>query len=157
MKWCIVTFAVPCMTQKEEADIWSPSSTIIHSMPLRTFIKNKGEVLAKFKDYITYVENQGGDNTKVKVLRTDNGGEYTSKDFVKYCAEKGISHQFTNPYCPEQNGVAERLNRTIIKAARSMIYQDGLPLTFWAEACNTAIYVHNRSPTTALRNKTPYE
>ncbi len=121
------------------------------------FIKNKSEVLTKFKEYVTYVEKQGGDHTNVKLLRTDNGGEYTSNDFVKYCTEKGISHQFTNPYCPEQNGVAERLNRTIIEATRSMIYQAGLPLNFWAEACNTAIYLHNRSPTTALRNKTPYE
>ena len=121
------------------------------------FIKNKSEVLTKFKEYVTYVENQGGNQGNVKLLRTDNGGEYTSNDFVKYCAEKGISHQFTNPYCPEQNGVAERLNRTIMEATRSMIYQAGVPLDFWAEACNTAIYLHNRSPTIAVKDKTPYE
>ena len=92
------------------------------------FIKNKREVLTKLKEYVTYVENQGGNQRNVKLLRTDNGGEYTSNDFVKYCAEKGISHQLTNPYCPEQNGVAERLNRTIMEATRSMIYQAGLPL-----------------------------
>ena len=121
------------------------------------FIKNKDEVLTKFKEYVSFVENQSGNRGHVKILRSDNGGEYTSNNFVKYCAEKGISHEFTSPYCPEQNGVAERLNRTIMESVRSMIYHAGLPLDFWAEACSTAVYIHNRSPTTALKDKTPYE
>ena len=111
------------------------------------FIKRKDEVLSKFQEFVTFVENQSGNCGHVKVLRSDNGGEYVSNNFIKYCAEKGIMHELTSPYCPEQNGVAERLNRTIMESARSMIYHAGLPLDFWAEACNTAVYVHNRSPT----------
>ena len=121
------------------------------------FIKNKDEVLTKFKEYVSFVENQSGNRGHVKILRSDNGGEYTSNNFVKYCAEKGISHEFTSPYCPEQNGVEECLNRTIMESVRSTIYHAGLPLDFWAEACSTAVYIHNRSPTTALKDKTPYE
>ena len=118
------------------------------------FLKNKSEVLSKFKEHVNLVENQNG---KVKVLRSDNGREYMSHNFANYCAEKGILHEFTSPYCPEQNGVAECLNRTILEATKSMIYQAGLPLNFWAEACNTAVYVHIQSPTTALKDKTPFE
>ncbi|PFX33126.1 Retrovirus-related Pol polyprotein from transposon TNT 1-94 [Stylophora pistillata] len=81
----------------------------------------------------------------VKILRGDNGGEYTSDKFTKFCADKGILREFTVPYCPQQNGVAERLNRTIMEGARSMLYQAKLPLDFWAEACSTAVYLNNGS------------
>ena len=93
----------------------------------------------------------------VKTLRSDNGGEYTSKEFDMFCTKKGISREFTNPYCPEQNGVAERFNRTMIESARSMLYHSKLPLKFWAEAVSTAVYIRNRCPTVALKNKTPFE
>ena len=118
--------------------------------------------------FVNLVENQTGRHVKqlnifadkeknVKVIRSDNGGECSSKKFAEYCAEKGISHQFTNPYSPQQNGVSERLNRTIIEATRSMIHHAKLPLQFWAEAVNTAVYLHNRSPTVALKDKTSFE
>ena len=84
---------------------------------------------------------------KIQTLRSDNGGEYTSNEFAKFCASKGIVHQFTNPYTPEQNGVSERLNRTLIESGKSMLFHAGLPLSFWAEAVNTATYLHNRSST----------
>ena len=130
------------------------------------FIKSKNEVLSKFREYVNSVEKQTGSQiTKlnilaeedVKVLRSDNGGEYTSNNFTKFCAERGISHEFTVPYCPQQNGVSERKNRTIMEKARSMLHQAKLPLEFWAEACSTAVYLLNRSPTTALKNETPFE
>ena len=92
----------------------------------------------------------------VKVLRGDNGGEYISNKFTKFCADKGISHEFTVPYSPQQNGVAEQLNRAIMEGARSMLYQAKLPLAFWAEVCSTAVYLRNQSPTAALRDKTPF-
>ena len=65
-----------------------------------------------------------------------------SNNFSKFCADscRGISHEFTVPYCPQQNGVAARLNRTIMKEARSTIYHAKLPLEFWAEVCSTTVY-----------------
>ena len=93
----------------------------------------------------------------VKSLRSDNGGEYSSTAFQTFCAEKGISRQLTNPYTPEQNGVSERLNRTIMEAVRSMLIHSNLPLSFWAEAVQCAVYAHNRSPTSALHDATPFE
>ena len=130
------------------------------------FIESKSEVLSKFMEYVNSVEKHTGchitklniqSEEDVKVLRSDNGGEYTSNNFAKFCAEKGISHEFTVPYCPQQNGVAERMNRTIMEGAGSMLYHAKLPLEFWAEACSTAVYLHNRSPTTALKDKTPFK
>ena len=83
--------------------------------------------------------------------------KYTSKDFNSFCTKKEISRQFTSPYSPQQNGISERLNRIIIESARSMRHLASLPLYFWAEACCTAVYLHNRSPTAALENITPFE
>ncbi|GKE69578.1 retrovirus-related pol polyprotein from transposon TNT 1-94 [Tanacetum coccineum] len=78
-------------------------------------------------------EKQTGKN--VKVLRTDRGGEFVSKEFTAYCDEEGIKRELTAPYTPEQNGVAERKNRTVVEMARSMLKFKGLPDSFWAEAC----------------------
>lgn len=119
------------------------------------FIRSKSEVLSKFMEYVNRVENETG--LRVQAIRTDNGGEYTAQSFNKFCADKGIVHQFTNPYTPEQNRVSERLNRTLIESARSMLYQAKMPLKFWAESMNTAVYLQNRSPTSALKDKTPFE
>ena len=119
------------------------------------FIKSKDEVFGKFREFVNLVENQTG--FKVKAIRTDNGGEYNSKAMAEYCKEKGICHELTNPYCPEQNGIAERFNRTIIEAAKSMLFHAKLPQHYWAEAMNTAVYLHNRSPTAILKDITPYE
>ena len=128
------------------------------------FLKNKGEVFSRFKEYTTLMENITGNQLRkvsirdcVKTFRTDNSGEYTSREFQRYCSEKGIFREYTVPHTPEQNGVSERLNRTIIEAVRSMIFHADVPLFLWAEAVSTAVYVHNRSPTSALDNKTPYE
>ena len=108
------------------------------------FLKNKSEVLSRFQEYESMATNATG--LKIQTLRSDNGGEYTSKEFTKFCTSKGIVHQLTNPYTPEQNGTAERLNRTLIESAKSMLFHAGLPLQFRAEAVNTATYLHNRSP-----------
>ena len=128
------------------------------------FMRKKSEVLTKFKEYVNQVENKTGSKIKklniwntVKSLRSDNGGEYSSAAFQSFCVEKGISRQFTNPYTPEQNGVSERLNRTIIEAVRSMLIHSNLPLSFWAEAVRCAVYTNNRSPTSALQDATPFE
>ena len=90
-------------------------------------------------------------------MRSDNGGEYTSGDFVDFCANEGIQKEFIVPYTPQQNGVAETKNGAIIGAAKAMLHDQGLPLFLWAEACNTAIYLQNKSPHKALGNITPEE
>ena len=79
------------------------------------------------------------------MLRSNNGGEYTSGGFIDLCGEAGIKREFTIPYNPQQNGVAERKNRTIVSAARAMIHDQGLQMYLWDEACGTAVYVQNRS------------
>jgi hypothetical protein len=118
-------------------------------------MKTKDEVLEKFKEYETMITNMT--EKKIKILRSDNGGEYTSKEFSNYLKEKGIQHQFSVPRTPQQNGVSERMNRTIQETARSMMYNAGLDKKFWAEAVCTAVMIRNRSPTVAVDNMTPYE
>ena len=91
---------------------------------------------------------------KIKALKLHNGGEYTLGEFVDYCAKAGIKREFTVPYNPKQNGVAERKNRSIVGVAKAMLHDQGLPLFLWAEACNIAVYLQNRSPHCALGNVT---
>ena len=93
----------------------------------------------------------------VKTLRTDNGGEFTSAEFEEYLRKERIKHELTISICPEQNGVAERLNRTLVEMVHSMLADSELPKSFWAEAFATATYLRNRSPTKAVEGKTPYE
>ena len=118
-------------------------------------LKHKDEALSKFKDYATNVENRFG--TKIKKLRSDNGGEYISNEFTRFLNEHGIAHDTTNPYSPQQNGVAERANRTLVETIRCMMHQANLPPRFWAEALSVATYLKNRSPTTCFAKETPYE
>ena len=94
---------------------------------------------------------------KLKALRTDNGGEFTSTEFNDYLKREGIRREFSVTKTPEQNGVAERLNRTLVESVRSMISDAKLPQKFWAEALSTAVYLRNRSPTKAVTGMTPYE
>jgi transposase InsO family protein len=98
------------------------------------------------------VENQIG--KKIKVLRSNNGGEYTSNDFKDFCKEAGIKRELKVSYNPQQNGVVERKNRSIIGSARAMIHDQDIPMFLWEEACNMTIYVHNKSPHRILGDKT---
>ncbi|KAK8921048.1 hypothetical protein KSP39_PZI020906 [Platanthera zijinensis] len=93
----------------------------------------------------------------LKVLRTDRGGEYTSRLFDSFCKENEISHQLTAAYSPQQNGVAERKNLTIMNMARSMVKEKGLPKMFWAEGVQCAVYLLNRCPTKSVKFMTPFE
>uniref|UniRef100_A0A2N9GPN1 CCHC-type domain-containing protein n=1 Tax=Fagus sylvatica TaxID=28930 RepID=A0A2N9GPN1_FAGSY len=115
------------------------------------FLKNKSEAFAKFKIWKAEVENQTG--RKIKCLRTDNGTEYRDGDFLKFCEEHGIKRHFTVRKTPQQNGVAERLNRTITETARCLRLNAELPKIFWAEAVDMACYIINRSPRVALDGK----
>ena len=89
-----------------------------YSRCVAVFLKQKSEVFAKFKEFVA---NQCGHS--IATLRTNNGGEYLSKEFQQYLKTKGIRHELTIAHTPEQNGVAERMNRTLIESACAMISQ----------------------------------
>ena len=117
------------------------------------FLKTKDEVFSRFKEFKALVENLTG--KRIKVLRSDNGGEYIDKEFTGFCAREAIKREWTTPYNQEHNGVAERKNWTIVEATGAMLYEQDMPKFLWAEACNTTIYIQNRTPHTALGKITP--
>ncbi|GJU12108.1 putative ribonuclease H-like domain-containing protein [Tanacetum coccineum] len=119
------------------------------------FLATKDKTNGILKSFITRVENLI--DQKVKVIRCDNITEFKNKEMNQFCKRKGIKKEFSVAKNPQQNGVAERKNRTLIEAARIMLADFKLPTTFWAEAINTACYVQNRVLVTKPHNKTPYE
>ena len=118
-------------------------------------MKNKSEVFSKFKEFELATSNACG--CPMGTLRTDIGGEYLSKEFDYYLQSRGIHHELSAPCSPAQNGVAERINRTLMESARAMMIQAGLSEHYWAEAIATAAYLRNRVPTRSLKKITPYE
>nr|GEW53188.1 retrotransposon protein, putative, unclassified [Tanacetum cinerariifolium] len=117
--------------------------------------KTKDETSGILRNFITEIENLK--DLKVKIIRCDNGGEFKNKEMNEFCTRKGVRREFGNARTPQQNRVAERRNRTLIEAARMMLADVKLPVTFWAEAVNTACYVQNRVLVIKSQNKTPYE
>lgn len=115
----------------------------------------KSEALNHFKAFKSMVEKETG--LEIKCLRTDRGGEFTSGEFNEFCKHHGIKRQLTTAYTPQQNGVAERKNRTVMNMVRSMLSDKKIPKTFWPEAVNWTIYVLNRCPTLAVKDVTPEE
>ena len=93
----------------------------------------------------------------MKALRSDNGGEFISGEFKEFFNAEGIRRELIVPHNPQQNGVAERNNKTIMGATRAMLHDQGLPIHLWAEACNTAVYVKNHCPHRVLDMSTPEE
>lgn len=118
-------------------------------------LTTKDEVFEAFQQYTSMAENHF--DRKIARIRCDNGGEYVSNDFSEYCKANGVTMEKTIPYTPQQNGVSERLNRTILDRARAMVHDAGVTKRLWGEAVQAAVYVINRSPTAALQKKTPYE
>ena len=125
------------------------------------FMKTKDQVLQKFKEFEAMSTNVTGKKIKavtasdstakrIKNLRSDNGGEYSLKEFDDFLTSKGIAKQRSIPRTPQQNGVAERMNITIQETARSMLHAAGLSDAFWGEAVATAVILRNRSPTVAV-------
>ena len=119
------------------------------------FLKHKSEVFSCFKTWCIRVENQAG--RKIKVLRTDNGIEFKNSYFDQLCAERGIRRHFTVKKTPQQNGVAECMNRTIAERVRCLRLNSGLSKEFWAEAVQMVVYLVNRSPNAALDRKVAKE
>jgi IS30 family transposase len=118
-------------------------------------LSSKGQASAAIKNFQASVEVETG--RKLKTLRTDRGGEFTSVEFGRDCAERGVERQLTTPYSPQQNGVVERRNQSIINMARCLLKTKALPGYFWGEAVVTTAHILNRAPTRALDGKTPYE
>jgi len=118
-------------------------------------LATKDEAFKCFKRVKALAETERG--VKLRAFRSDRGGEFNSIEFKEFCDDHGIKHFTTAPYTPQQNGVVERRNRTVVEMARCLMKARGVPAEFWGEAVATAVYLLNRSPTKSLRGRTPYE
>jgi hypothetical protein len=115
----------------------------------------KDEVFSAYKYYEAWANTQF--DTKIKQLRSDHGGEFTGNEFTRYLNSKGTEWKLTVHDTPEHNGVAERLNRTIVERTWALLHASGLPKYLWGEAIMHATWLKNRTATHTLDNKTPYE
>jgi transposase InsO family protein len=119
------------------------------------FLRKKSEVFQHLKDFKALVETQS--RKKIKILRTDNGGEYVNHEIHNLFHEAGIHLQHTVPYTPQQNEVAERKNRSLKEMVSCMLHAKSLPKRLWDEALNCETYIQNISPHRYVKDKTPYE
>jgi len=119
------------------------------------FLHEKSETFMTFKSFKNAVEKESG--LSIAGLRTDRGGEFTSKEFTEFCRIEGIKRQLTTAYTPQQNEVAERKNRTILNMVRCLLEEKQMPARFWPDAVKWTCHILNRSPTSAVKNKTPEE
>jgi transposase InsO family protein len=118
-------------------------------------LKSKDEAFDAIKKIQRAAEMEK--SLKLMALRTDRGGEFNSDEFAEYCERLGIKHFRTAPYTPQQNGVVERRNQTVVGMARSLLKSMGVPSRFWGEAVTTVVYLLNRAPTKSVSGATPYE
>lgn len=118
-------------------------------------LDSKEKVFGVFHTFIKMVQNQFG--RTMKVLRTDQGGEFMSAKFNQMLDNYGILHQKSCVYTPQQNGIVERKHRTLLDSARALMFQSSLPDKFWPYALMTATWMKNRIPSRILDWKTPYE
>ncbi|KAK1613648.1 hypothetical protein QYE76_019165 [Lolium multiflorum] len=118
-------------------------------------LKSKDET---HREFITFAKKaQRMYESEIKAIRTDNGTEFKNYTMQEFVDDEGIKHEFSAPYTPQQNGVVERKNRTIIEMARTMLSEFNSPHNFWGEAISTAVHYSNRLFLRPLHNKTPYE
>jgi len=118
-------------------------------------LKQKSEVYLKFKEFYEKVLTETG--VRIQIVRSDNGGEYVNQQMEKFFKENGIKHELSVPYNPDENGIAERFNRTEIEGARAMLYGQNMEISFWGHAATTRCYLYNRSPHRSLDFRTPHE
>nr|GEU77416.1 putative ribonuclease H-like domain-containing protein [Tanacetum cinerariifolium] len=133
-------------TTNDESNLWHRRLGHINFKTMNKLVK---------ENLVRGIENQL--NHKVKIIRCDSGTEFKNYEMNQLCGVKGIKMEFSNAKTSQQNGIAERKNRTIIEAARTMLTDSLLPIPFWAEAANIDCYVQNRVLVTKPHNKTPYE
>ena len=121
-------------------------------------LKNKDEALNSFTEFAIAANNfHSAKKYSIKFIRSDNGGEFIGDNWKPLLTQLGIQRQRTSPYTPHQNGVVERLNRTIGESTRAMLHAAGLPDRFWPLACQAAVYINNRLPSKATGTATPYQ
>ena len=118
------------------------------------FLAHKSETLTIFQEFFNKIEH--GNVNKICSIRTDHGGEFDNNAFSDFCRHQGIEHLFSSPRTPEQNGVVERKNRTLVEMARTLLVEGQLSKRFWAEAVNTSCYILNRAMVRPVIKKTPY-
>ncbi|GJV02838.1 putative ribonuclease H-like domain-containing protein [Tanacetum coccineum] len=164
MKNIVPKESLTCLVAKatlDESMLWHRRLGHVNFKTINKLVKDnlvrasKDETSGILKSFITQIENLV--DKKVKIIRCDNGTEFKNRVMSEFCEKKGIKKEFSVARTPQQNGVAERRNRTLIEAARTMLADSKLPTTFWAEAVNTACYVQNRVLVVKPHNKTPYE
>ena len=117
-------------------------------------MKGKSGTVQAIKEYVACCTAQG---TPIAKLRSDNGGEFINKELESWCREKGIIHLLPTPYTPQQNGMAERANRTVLNGVRTLLFDSGLAPRFWAEAANAFVYTMNLIPSVENNLETPFE
>lgn len=150
-------------------DVWGPSPQSTHNgrkwfisfvddctrVTWVYLLKHKSDVNDVFRFFYQMIETQF--NTCIKVIRSDNGGEYFKTDLTKFLNSKGILHQTTCPYSPQQNGVAERKNRHLLEVTRSLLIDGNIPSYLWGEAVNSAVYLINRTPSSVHNFRRPLD
>ncbi|GJZ16086.1 retrovirus-related pol polyprotein from transposon TNT 1-94 [Tanacetum coccineum] len=145
------------LPKERESAVVKPHHMIAPSSSRYTwtlFLRSKDETPEVLKDFLTMIQRNL--QAQVITVRTDRGTEFLNKTLHAYFKEEGIEHQTSTPRTPEQNGVVERRNRTLVEAARTMLSASKLPLSFWAEAVATACYTQNRSIIISTHGKTAY-
>jgi transposase InsO family protein len=124
-------------------------------MTVVCFLRKKSKSFENFKIYKDMVENEI--YSKIKCLISENGGDFTSKEFMGFCSEHGIKRHFSIARTPHQNGVVERKNMTMQEMARTMLMDSKLTYVFWAEAVHTLVHIQNRVMLIKNNDKNPYE
>ncbi|GJX52475.1 ribonuclease H-like domain-containing protein [Tanacetum coccineum] len=168
LKNIVPKIGLTCLFAKDTSDeskLWHRRLGHINFKTMNKLVRGnlvRGLPSKLFKDNQTSVACQNekqhrASYQRVKVIRCDNGTEFKNKVMNQFYERKSIKREFSVARTPQQNGVAERKNRTLIEAARTMLVDSKLPTTFWAEAVNTAYYVQNRVLVTKPHNKTLYE
>jgi transposase InsO family protein len=130
--------------------------TDIHTCYTVTYtLARKSDAFEAFQDYKALVENQTGH--KIKTLRDDKGGEYIGHKWETFMKEHSIRHEHTTTNTPQQNGIAERKNRTLEETITSMLAEAKLPCAIWGQALTFAVHILNATPSSSIKGKTPYE
>ena len=118
------------------------------------FLVQKSDAFKAFKKYAKQIQNEK--SLSITSIRSDHGGEFQNSFFEEFCKEHEISHNFSAPRTPQQNGVVERKNRSLVELARTMLSDSNIPKYFWADAVSTTCFVSNRVNIRPILKKTPY-